>query len=69
MPRRVHWFRLLWKKAKPSAAKAMKLVESCKKKCHDIDDPRAVNEAELNWSNRGFMNWAVQAASLANAKG
>ncbi len=46
---------------------AMRLVKSCKKKCKD--DPRVVNEAELNWSNRGFMNWAMQPISLANVKG
>ena len=48
-------------------SEAMKLVKSCKKKCKD--DPRAVNEAGLNWSNRGFMNWAMQPISLANVKG
>ena len=46
---------------------AMKLLKQCKKKCRN--NTVAINEAELNWSNRGFSNWSLQSVSLANVKG
>ena len=46
---------------------AMKLLKQCKKKCRN--NIVAINEAELNWSNRGFSNWSLQSVSLANVKG
>ena len=46
---------------------ARQFVQWCKKRVRD--ESPSFDLAEMNWSNRGFSNWAFQSVSLANTKG